>query len=91
MTDVEILNIAGKALLLAAKLAAPMLITALVIGFAVSLLQALTQVQDSTLAFVPKIIAVGIALLICGNWMVSEIVNFTRELFTMVPMLLGHG
>jgi flagellar biosynthetic protein FliQ len=70
--------------------AAPILITALVVGFAISLFQAATQIQEPTLSFVPKVIAVSIALLVTGNWTLSELVSFTHQLFAMLPHLLGR-
>jgi flagellar biosynthetic protein FliQ len=91
MTPEAVLDIGTQGLLVAAKLAAPLLITALVVGFAISLLQSITQVQEVTLSFVPKIVAVGIALLIAGNWMISEIVQFTHTMFDRIPQLLSGG
>lgn len=84
-----VLDIALQGLIVAAKLSAPILITALVVGFGVSLLQSITQIQEVTLAFVPKIAAVGIALFISGHWMISEIVAFTNEMFARIPSLIG--
>ena len=84
-----ILDIGLDALVLAAKLCAPVLVTALVIGFAVSLLQSITQIQEVTLSFVPKAIAVAAALLVTGHWMIAETVSFTQELFGRIPALLG--
>lgn len=89
MDTTAVLDIGLQALLLAAKLGAPILITALVVGFAVSLLQSITQVQEVTLSFVPKAIAVAVALLIAGHWMISETLSFTTELFGRIPDLLG--
>lgn len=89
MSPESALDIGAQALIIAAKLAAPLLVTALVVGFAISLLQSITQVQEVTLAFVPKFAAVGITLVIAGNWMISEIVEFTHALFDRIPMLLG--
>jgi flagellar biosynthetic protein FliQ len=83
-----VLDIAAVALGLAAKLAAPALITALVVGFTVSLLQSVTQIQEVTLSFVPKAIAVALALVLAGNWMISELVVTTHELFERIPQLL---
>lgn len=91
MSPEQVMDIGQAALLVAAKLCAPILITALVVGFAVSLLQSITQVQEMTISFVPKLVAVGIALLVCGHWMISEIVAFTNELFTRIPVLLNGG
>lgn len=89
MNTNAVLDIAMQGILVAAKLSAPILITALVVGFAISLLQSITQIQEVTLAFVPKAAAVGLALIVCGNWMISEIVTFTQGLFASIPTLLG--
>lgn len=89
MSPNAVLDIALSAMTVAAKLAAPILITALVVGFAVSLLQSITQVQEVTLSFVPKAIAVAVALLVTGHWMIAELVSFTQELFARIPGLLG--
>ena len=84
-----VLDVGVDALVLAAKLAAPILVTALVVGFAVSLVQSVTQIQEVTLSFVPKAIAVAIALVVSGHWMISELVTFTHDLFERIPMLVG--
>ncbi|WIE80897.1 flagellar biosynthetic protein FliQ [Curtobacterium sp. MCSS17_016] len=89
MDQTALIHIAVQAMLITAKLAAPMVLTALVIGFAVSLVQSVTQIQEVTLSFIPKAIGVSIALLVCGSWMISEIVSFTEELFKQIPSLLG--
>ena len=84
-----VLDITLRGLEITAKLAAPILITALVVGFAISLLQSITQIQEITLSFVPKAVAVAIALVVAGHWMISELVAFTHELFARIPTLLG--
>jgi flagellar biosynthetic protein FliQ len=84
-----VLDIGLDALVMAGKLAAPVLITALVVGFSVSLIQSITQIQEVTLSFVPKAVAVAIALLVAGHWMISELVTFTNDLFGRIPQLLG--
>ncbi|MEO7123071.1 MAG: flagellar biosynthetic protein FliQ [Lacisediminihabitans sp.] len=89
MNSNAVLDIAMQGIIVAAKLAAPILITALVVGFAISLLQSITQIQEVTLSFVPKAVAVGIALIVCGNWMIAEMVTFTQGLFASIPTLLG--
>ena len=89
MSPEAVLDIGMEGILVAAKLAAPILITALVVGFGISLLQSITQVQEVTLSFVPKAIAVGVALLVAGHWMISETVAFTTELYGRIPSLLG--
>ncbi len=91
MSPESVLDIALEGVMITAKLAAPLLITALVVGFAISLLQSITQIQEVTLSFVPKAIAVGIALVVCGNWMITEAVAFTNALFDRIPGLLTGG
>ncbi|MBS42799.1 MAG: flagellar export apparatus protein FliQ [Nocardioides sp.] len=89
MTDTSILEIALMTMTVAFKLSAPILGAALSVGFGVSLFQSMTQIQEFTLAFVPKLIAVGVALVVSGNWMLHTLVNFTQDLFDMVPSLLA--
>jgi flagellar biosynthesis protein FliQ len=91
MNQSQVVDLALKTLTLAAELAAPLLITALVVGFAISVFQSITQIQEVTLSFVPKAIAVSIALIVCGNWMISEAVDFTKALFAMLPTYLNSG
>jgi flagellar biosynthetic protein FliQ len=89
MNPAVVIDIGVQALIVAAKLGAPMLITALVVGFAISVFQSITQIQEVTLSFVPKAVAVSIALVISGQWMIAEIVAFTQHLFEMIPSLIG--
>ena len=88
MTDNQVVQLGLQAMTLAAKLGAPVLLTALLIGFAVSLFQSVTQIQEVTLTFVPKLIGVGLVLMLGGHWMLGELVGFTNHLFDMVPRLL---
>ncbi|MGN6250499.1 MAG: flagellar biosynthesis protein FliQ [Marmoricola sp.] len=88
MTDTAIIHIALQTMLVALKLCAPILVTSLVIGFTISLFQSMTQIQEFTLAFVPKLVGVGLALLLSGNWMLHTLVSFTEELFAQIPSLL---
>jgi flagellar biosynthetic protein FliQ len=89
MSQNQVVDLALRALMLAAELAAPLLVTALVVGFAISVFQSITQIQEATLSFVPKAIAVAIALVVCGHWMISEAVSFTQQLFAMIPSYLS--
>ena len=91
MDSNAVLDLSLQALVITCKLAAPVLITSLVVGFVISLLQSITQIQEVTLAFVPKAVAVGIALIVCGHWMISELITFTNVLFEKIPSLLGGG
>jgi flagellar biosynthesis protein FliQ len=89
MTDTAIIEIALQTMVVALKLCAPILLTALVIGFAISLVQSMTQIQEFTLAFVPKLIGVGLGVLLSGNWMLHTLIAFTEDLFARIPTLLG--
>ena len=90
MSDTDVTQLAVQTMLLSAKVAAPILLTALLVGFLISLFQAATQIQEPTLSFVPKMIAVSVALLITGNWTLAQLVSFTHQLFQMLPHLLGR-
>lgn len=89
MNPNAVLDICLEAMIMSAKLSAPVLVTALVVGLAISLLQSITQLQEATLSFVPKAVAVAVALVICGHWMITEMIAFTNELFAKIPSLLG--
>jgi flagellar biosynthetic protein FliQ len=91
MTDNQVVHLGLEAMTIAAKLAAPILLTALLVGFAVSLFQSATQIQEATLSFVPKAIGVGVALLLTGSWMLHEVVSFTTTLFGQIPDLIKAG
>jgi flagellar biosynthetic protein FliQ len=89
VSDADVTEIAIRTMMVGAKVAAPILLTALLVGFLISLFQAATQIQEPTLSFVPKMIAVATALLVTGNWVLSEMVSFTHSLFDSLPRLLG--
>ena len=89
MTETFVVELSVQFMWTAALLAAPILLTALLVGLAVSLFQGLTSLQDQTLSFVPKIIAVGVALVLAAGWMVQTLLGFTREAFGLIPSLLG--
>jgi flagellar biosynthetic protein FliQ len=87
MNDAAVLEIALQAIIIAAKLAAPILLVTLGVGFGISLLQSVTQIQEVTLTFVPKLLAVALVILLAGNWMLAEMVSFTTELYDTIPRL----
>jgi flagellar biosynthetic protein FliQ len=91
MTDTAVIEIGLAAMTIAAKLSAPILLTALFVGFGISLFQSVTQIQEVTLSFVPKAIACGVAMLLSGNWMLHEMVTFTNVIFAHIPSLLSQG
>lgn len=69
------------------KVAGPVLLVALVVGLLVSVFQAITQIQELTLAFIPKIIAVGLVIAFAGPWMLDVMVGWTRELLSSIPTM----
>ncbi|WP_370250555.1 flagellar biosynthesis protein FliQ [Nocardioides sp.] len=89
MSDTAVIEIAMQTMMIALKLSAPILLTALGVGFVISLFQSMTQIQEFTLAFVPKVVAVGLVILLSGNWMMHSLINFTQDLFAMLPDLLA--
>lgn len=90
MNDTAVLDIAMKSMMISAKLAAPILIVSLVIGVGVSLLQSVTQVQEYTVSFVPKLLGIAVVLALTGSWMLHEMVSFTQGLFASLPAMLGQ-
>ena len=89
MTDAAVIEIALNAIMTSAKLAAPILVVSLAIGLGISILQSVTQIQEVTLTFVPKLLGVGVVILLAGHWMLREMITFTEQLFTQLPSLLG--
>ena len=89
MNDADVIQIGVGAMEIAAKLAAPSLLTALLVGVLIGLFQSATQLQEATLSFVPKFAAVGVAILVSGNWMLSQMVDYTRALWASVPDLIS--
>lgn len=88
MTEGDVLNIAQQAMTTILLLSAPLLGIGLVVGLAVSVFQATTQIQEATLAFVPKIVAVLVTFLILGPWMLGIIMDFTANLFSNMSNFL---
>ena len=88
MTVDMVIGLAGEAIKVTLLLSAPMLIVGLVVGLIVSIFQAVTQIQEMTLTFVPKIVAVFIALIIALPWMINLIVTYTQNLFSNIPMYI---
>jgi flagellar biosynthetic protein FliQ len=82
------IQIGRDALAMVMLVSAPMLILGLIVGVMVSIFQATTQIQEQSLAFIPKIIAVFVSILIFGPWMLSLIVDYTREIFLSLPNMV---
>jgi flagellar biosynthetic protein FliQ len=87
MTESYVLAFAQEALTVTLMLAAPVLIVSLIVGGLVSLFQAATQVNEITLTFVPKLLGVGLVLVVLGSWMAQQILAFTAGVFLSLPNL----
>lgn len=85
MTPEFALGIGRDALFLVLILSAPMLLLGLAVGVIISILQSVTQIQEMTLTFVPKIIAIFVAILVFGKWMILLLLNFTSDLWINIP------
>lgn len=68
--------------------AAPVILVALLCGLIISVLQVITQIQDSTLSFVPKILAVVLMLMLCSNWMMHTLIEFSQQIFISIPKVI---
>ncbi|WP_406242155.1 flagellar biosynthesis protein FliQ [Tissierella carlieri] len=88
MNNVDMLKLAQDAIRTVLFVSAPMLIISLVVGLIVSVIQAVTQIQEATLAFVPKIVAVFLSLLLFGPWIIKLVTQFTSELLTNINMYI---
>lgn len=89
MTPESVMMMGTEAMKVALALAAPLLLVALVTGLIISILQAATQINEMTLSFIPKIIAVFIAIIIAGPWMLNLLLDYVRTLFTNLPYIIG--
>ena len=85
MDTSEAIDLARQAVVLVLILAAPVLLTGLIVGLIVSILQAVTQIQEQTLSLVPRIMAMLVAVAICGPWMLTRLVEFSRQMFGSGP------
>ncbi|GAB3671549.1 flagellar biosynthesis protein FliQ [Salinisphaera aquimarina] len=89
MTSATVMELAYQGMKVTLLLATPLLLAALLVGLIVSLFQAATQINEMTLSFIPKILAVFAVLVIAGPWMLGVIQDFTRQLFASIPGLIG--
>jgi flagellar biosynthetic protein FliQ len=88
MSDNTVIHLASQAMLLMAELAGPVLVVSLVVGLVVSLFQAVTSIQEFTLTFLPKVVAIGLVLLFFGHWMLDNTVTYTEHLYNSIPTVL---
>lgn len=89
MTETDVIAVMAHALQVMIWLGAPMLIAALLVGLLIGVLQAATQINEVTLSFIPKILAIAVVATITGPWMLRLIIDYTRRLFMEIPGLIG--
>jgi len=89
MTPESVMTLAHQAMIVALLLAAPLLLVSLVVGLVVSLFQAATQINESTLTFIPKLVAILATLVIAGPWMMATMLDYMHRMFTSIPQLAG--
>jgi len=81
----QVVKLAMDALMLALKVGMPLLLAGLVVGLVISVFQAVTQIQEMTLSFIPKILAVALVLIVAGPWMLNQMVGYTADLYHSIP------
>jgi flagellar biosynthesis protein FliQ len=89
MTQDTVVSVAVSAMELALKVGAPIMLVGLVIGLAVSVFQAVTQIQEQTLSFIPKIVGMAVLVVIAGPWMLGQLITWTQQLYTGIPSMVG--
>jgi flagellar biosynthesis protein FliQ len=89
MSPDQVLSIGEHALYVTVMLSAPLLLSALAVGLAISIIQAATQINETTLAFIPKLLGLVAVVFVAGHWMLGLIVGYARHLFESIPSLIG--
>ena len=87
MTDTAVVHILSGAMIMALKLAGPILVVCLAVGLVVAVVQTITQIQEMTLTFVPKLVGVAVVLLVGGPWMIHQFTAWVQELWRIIPTL----
>jgi len=88
MTPETIMSMGNQAIMVSLALGAPLLLVALVVGLVISIFQAATQINEATLSFIPKLLAVFATMVIAGPWMLNQMLDYIRTLFMSIPQLV---
>ena len=91
MNQDVVISLSMDAMQLALKVGLPLMLVGLVVGLLVSIFQAVTQIQEMTLTFIPKILALGVVMVVGGPWMLGELLTYTENLYRGIPGLVGGG
>ena len=89
MSPESVMTMGRHAMEVTLMIAAPLLLVALIIGLVVSIFQAATQINEQTLSFIPKLLAMALAVVVSGPWMLKVMMSYTRELFESIPNLIN--
>ena len=89
MTPENVMDLAHKTLMVTSLISAPLLLIALITGLVIGMLQAATQINESTLSFIPKLLLLVLTLFVTGPWILRVLTDFTRDLYTSIPSLIG--
>ena len=89
MNQDTVVSLATQAMTLALEIAGPILLLGLIIGLLVSIFQAVTSIQEQSLSFIPKIVALAALIVILGPWMLGQLVSYVQNLYTSIPTLIG--
>jgi flagellar biosynthetic protein FliQ len=91
MDQDTVVNLAQQAMTLVLKVGGPLLVTGLAIGLVVSVFQTITQIQEQSLTFIPKIAGVAVVIVVAGPWMLGQLLGYTEGLYRAIPTLIGGG
>ena len=89
MNQDTVVSLATQAMTLALKIAGPLLLAGLIIGLLVSIFQAVTQIQEQSLTFIPKVVGVAALIVLLGPWMLDQLVSYAQNLYTSIPQMIG--
>jgi flagellar biosynthetic protein FliQ len=89
MTPENVMDLAHKTLMVTSLISAPLLLIALITRLVIGMLQAATQINESTLSFIPKLLMLVLTLFVAGPWILRVLIDFTRELYASIPAMVG--
>ena len=89
MNQDTVINLATQAMMLALKIGGPILLVGLIVGLLVSIFQAVTSIQEQSLSFIPKIVAVAVLIVVLGPWMLGQLVSYAQNLYLSIPQMIG--
>jgi flagellar biosynthetic protein FliQ len=89
MTPENVMDLAHKTLLVTSLISAPLLLIALITGLLIGMLQAATQINESTLSFIPKLLMLVLTLFVAGPWILRMLIDFTHDLYASIPAMIG--